>query len=62
MYAAPPRKSSEVFARLPFSDDGSVAKVGNFIQMTGGGGPDGISIDQAGNLVVCQIGLGAVSV
>ncbi|WP_394367237.1 SMP-30/gluconolactonase/LRE family protein [Prosthecodimorpha hirschii] len=46
--------------RVPFSDDGSVAKVGIFIQMTGGGGPDGISMDEAGNLVVCQIGLGAV--
>lgn len=46
--------------RVPFSDDGTVAKVGNFIQMTGGGGPDGITIDEAGNLVVCQIGMGAV--
>lgn len=46
--------------RLPFSDDGTVAKVGNFIQMTGGGGPDGITMDEAGNLVVCQIGMGAV--
>lgn len=46
--------------RIPFSDDGSVAKVGNFIQMTGGGGPDGITIDEAGNLVVCQIGMGAL--
>lgn len=46
--------------RIPFSDDGSVAKVGNFIQMTGGGGPDGLSLDEAGNLVVCQIGLGAL--
>ena len=46
--------------RVPFSDDGSVAKVGNFIQMTGGGGPDGISMDEAGNLVVCQIGMGAL--
>lgn len=46
--------------RVPFSDDGSVAKVGNFIQMTGGGGPDGITMDEAGNLVVCQIGMGAL--
>jgi gluconolactonase len=46
--------------RLPFSDDGSVAKVGNFIQMTGGGGPDGINLDAAGNLAVCQIGMGAL--
>ena len=46
--------------RVPFSDDGSVAKVGTFIQMSGGGGPDGITMDEAGNLVVCQIGLGAV--
>ncbi|MDQ6436969.1 SMP-30/gluconolactonase/LRE family protein [Mesorhizobium sp. LHD-90] len=46
--------------RVPFSDDGSVAKVGNFIQMTGGGGPDGISMDTAGNLAVCQIGMGAL--
>lgn len=46
--------------RVPLMADGSVAKVGNFIQLSGGGGPDGIAVDGEGNLVVCHIGLGAV--
>ncbi len=40
--------------------DGSITRVGNFIQMSGGSGPDGLAIDQAGNLYVAHAGFGAV--
>ena len=46
--------------RVPLMKDGSVAKVGTFIQLSGGGGPDGIAIDEQGNLAGAHIGLGAV--
>jgi len=40
--------------------DGSITRAGNFIQMSGGSGPDGLALDQAGNLYVAHAGLGAV--
>ncbi len=46
--------------RVPLMADGTVAKVGNFIQLSGGGGPDGLAVDSEGNLVIAHIGLGAV--
>lgn len=46
--------------RVPLTRDGGVAKVGTFIQMSGGGGPDGLAIDEEGNLAVAHVGLGAV--
>ncbi len=46
--------------RVPLLADGGVAKVGNFIQLSGGGGPDGLAVDSAGNIAVAHIGLGAV--
>jgi gluconolactonase len=46
--------------RVPLMRDGTVAKVGTFIQLSGGGGPDGLAMDEAGNLAVAHIGLGAV--
>jgi gluconolactonase len=46
--------------RVPLMADGSVAKVGTFIQLSGGGGPDGIAIDEEGNLAVAHIIVGAV--
>ena len=46
--------------RVPLMRDGTVAKVGTFIQLSGGGGPDGLAMDEAGNLVVAHIGLGAI--
>jgi gluconolactonase len=46
--------------RVPFQRDGSIVKVGIFIQFTGGiGGPDGMAMDAAGNLVVAQVGSGS---
>ena len=47
--------------RVPLFPDGSAYKVGVFIQLSGGlGGPDGLAIDQQGNLAVAHIGLGVV--
>jgi len=47
--------------RVPFLPDGNgVFKVGVFVRLSGGNGPDGLAIDAAGNLVVCHLGLGAV--
>lgn len=46
--------------RLPLLADGSTEKVSLFIQMSGGGGPDGLALDAGGGLAVCHSGLGAV--
>jgi len=46
--------------RVPFLGDGSATKVGNFIQLSGGGGPDGLALTQDGGLVVAHVGLGTV--
>jgi gluconolactonase len=46
--------------RLPFMPDGTVSKVGTFIQLSGGlGGPDGMALDEEGGLVVAHLGMGA---
>lgn len=45
--------------RLPLMDDGTVSKVGLFIQLSGGlAGPDGLALDAAGGLLVCHPGIG----
>jgi gluconolactonase len=44
--------------RVPLLRNGGVSKVGTFIQMSGGGGPDGMAIDEGGNLAVCHPGIG----
>jgi gluconolactonase len=47
--------------RVPMLADGSVYKVGVFIQLSGGlGGPDGLAMDAEGGLAVAHIGMGAV--
>jgi len=46
--------------RLPLMLDGTVSKVGTFIQMSGGTGPDGIAMTETGGLAVCHVGLGTV--
>lgn len=46
--------------RVPFMPDGKAFKVGAFIRMSGGTGPDGMAIDAAGNIAVCHVGLGSV--
>lgn len=37
-----------------------VTKVGTYIQLSGGGGPDGLALDASGGVAVCHVGLGAV--
>lgn len=46
--------------RVPLHPDGRIGKVGTFIQMSGGTGPDGVAIDEGDGLAVCHVGLGAV--
>jgi gluconolactonase len=46
--------------RVPLMDDGTATKVGAYIRLSGGGGPDGIALDAAGGLAVCHVGFGAV--
>ncbi len=47
--------------RLPFLSNGSIAKVGLYIQLSGGGGgPDGLALDEDGGLVVAHVGMGSV--
>ena len=45
--------------RVPMTRDGTATKVGTYIQMSGGGGPDGMAIDEEGGLAVCHVGFGA---
>ncbi len=46
--------------KITLLPDGSIAKVGTFIQMSGGNGPDGMAIDEDDNIAVCHVGFGAV--
>ncbi len=46
--------------RVPLHRNGDAYKVGNFIQLSGGGGPDGIALMEDGGLAVAHIGLGTV--
>ena len=47
--------------RVPFLRDGSIAKVGLYIQLSGGGGgPDGLALDEEGGLIVAHVGMGSV--
>jgi gluconolactonase len=44
--------------RSPIMADGSLSKVGVFVQMSGGVGPDGIAIDEDDGLAVAHAGMG----
>jgi gluconolactonase len=47
--------------RVPLTRNGGVAKVGVFIQMSGGwGGPDGLALDAEGRLAIAHVGMGTV--
>lgn len=47
--------------RVPMDANGTPFKVGVFVQLSGGlGGPDGLAIDEQGNLAVAHFGLGCV--
>jgi gluconolactonase len=46
--------------RCPLMEDGSTAKAGAFIHLSGGNGPDGMAMDESGGLVVAHYQLGVV--
>lgn len=46
--------------KITMLPDGTVTKVGTFIQMSGGSGPDGLAIDEDDNIAACHVGLGVV--
>ncbi len=47
--------------RVPFTRSGEVAKVGIYVQLSGGwGGPDGLALDADGGLAVAHVGMGSV--
>lgn len=46
--------------RGPIMPDGSLSKVGNFFQLYGPTGPDGLAMDEAGNLAIAHPGSGSV--
>ena len=46
--------------RLPLHQDGTTSKVGAFITMSGGSGPDGMALGDDGSIAVAHVGLGAV--
>lgn len=46
--------------RVPLTSEGRPFKVGAFIRLSGGIGPDGIAMDDNGNFAVAHIGLGTV--
>jgi gluconolactonase len=46
--------------RMPLLPDGGTTKVGVFVHLMGGSGPDGMAMDAEGNLAVCHAGGGSV--
>ncbi len=47
--------------RVPLARNGGVAKVGLFVQLSGGwGGPDGMAMDAEGRLAIAHVGMGSV--
>ena len=46
--------------RLPFALDGSVVRMGVYLQLSGGRGPDGLAADESGGLAVAHLGMGVV--
>jgi gluconolactonase len=58
LYVALTRANSII--RAPVSADGSVARVQQFIQLSGGGGPDGIALDCEGGLLIAHPMMGAI--
>lgn len=46
--------------RVPLSEQGSAFKVGAFIRLSGGVGPDGLALDEQGGLAIAHLGLGVV--
>jgi gluconolactonase len=58
LYVALTRANSII--KVPVLPDGRLSRVLNFIQLSGGGGPDGVAVDGDGGLAVAHPLLGAV--
>ncbi|RMY63050.1 hypothetical protein D0865_00095 [Hortaea werneckii] len=54
-------RSNEVW-RLPLHANGTTSKAGVFFRSFGSAGPDGLAVDEEGNLFVCHPSLGSVFV
>ncbi|KAF6813665.1 gluconolactonase [Colletotrichum plurivorum] len=54
-------RSNQVW-RLPLHQDGTTTKAGVFFQSFGNAGPDGLAVDEEGNLFICHPSLGSVFV
>ncbi|MGF7159997.1 gluconolactonase [Rhodoligotrophos appendicifer] len=48
--------------RVPLLADGNVTKVGTYVQLSGGVGPDGMAVMQDGGIAVAHVGAGQVCV
>lgn len=46
--------------RVPMRRDGTLGRVGTWIQMSGGAGPDGMALDESGGIAVAHAGMGSV--
>src|SRR3546814_16823869 len=46
--------------RVPLTSKGNATKVGVFVQLSGGSGPDGLALDADGGLVIAHVGLGSI--
>ena len=46
--------------RVPFTAEGEATKVGTFLQLSGGVGPDGLALTAEGGVAVAHFGLGSV--
>lgn len=46
--------------RIPLDRQGNATKVGVFVQLSGGHGPDGLALDAEGGLAIAHVGLGSV--
>jgi gluconolactonase len=45
---------------VPLNPDGTLGRVGIFIQFSGGIGPDGMAMNAEGNLAICHVRMGSV--
>src|SRR3546814_464536 len=46
--------------RVPLRRNGTLGRVGNWIQMSGGTGPDGVALDELGGIAVDHVGMDSV--
>ena len=60
LYLAVTRANCVWRVPLDFLDNGAVSRVGIFIQMSGGTGPDGMAMAEDGSLAVAHVGMGTV--